>query len=277
MFVVTGATGNVGRPLVQALAAAGEKVTAVSRRPADGDAPAGVRHLQADMADAVSLKPALDGAEAIFLMIPDNEIDLYAVLDVVKASGTRRIVLLTSQGAVTRPHSASHGPARVFEEAVRRSGLEWTILQPGGFASNAFWWAEAIREHRTVVAPFADVGLPVIDPADIAEVAAAVLRDESHSGRTYVLTGPELSSVRERTQVIADALGTRIEFVEQSRADAAAQLRQLMPEEVAEGTLDILGEPTPAEQEVSPDVEKVLGRPARTFAEWVERNIAAFK
>lgn len=277
MFVVTGATGNVGRPLVQALTAAGEEVTAISRRPAGEDVPAGVRHMQADLADAASLKPALDGAKAVFLITPGNEDDLYAVLDVVKASGTRRIVLLSSQGAGTRPQSASHGPLRDFEEAVRQSGLEWTILRPGGFASNAFWWTEPIRAHRTVVAPFADVRLPVIDPADIAEVAATVLRDESHAGRTYVLTGPALSSVRERTQAIADALGARIEFVEQSRADAAAQLRQLMPEAVAEGTLDILGEPTPAEQEVSPDVEKVLGRPARTFAEWAERNIAAFR
>ncbi|MFG2001520.1 NAD(P)H-binding protein [Spirillospora sp. NPDC048911] len=277
MFVVTGATGNVGRPLVQALAKAGAEVTAVSRRAADADLPAGVRHVQADLADAASLKPALDGAEAVFLLIPDNEVDLYAVLDVVKAAGVRRIVLLTSQGTGTRPRSASHGPARVFEDAVRASGLDWTILRPSGFASNAFWWAEPIRAHRTVVAPFADVRLPVIDPADIAEVAAAVLRDESHAGQTYVLTGPELSSVRERTRVIADALGARIEFVEQSRADAAAQLRQIMPEEIAEGTLDILGEPTPAEQEVSPDVEKVLGRPARTFAAWAERNVAAFR
>ncbi|MEU5883019.1 NAD(P)H-binding protein [Spirillospora sp. NPDC047279] len=277
MFVVTGATGNVGRPLVQALAEASEKVTAVSRRPAPGAVPEGVRHVAADLTDPESMRPALDGAEVLFLLVAAEGLEPDGVLDVVKSSGVRRIVMLSSQGAGTRPANPSHAPLRVFEDAVKQTGLAWTILRPGGFASNAYWWAEPIREHRTVVAPFGDVGLPLVDPADIAAVAATVMRDGTHAGRTYVLTGPEPVTPREQARAIAGALGEGVEFVEQTRAEARAAMSRFMPEVVVDGTLEILGEPTEAERRVSPDVPAVLGRPAGTFAEWAGRNAAAFK
>lgn len=141
MIVVTGATGNVGRPLVQALATAGEQVTAISRRPSGVDAPAGVRHRQADLAEPESLEPILDGANALFL--PAAGENPPGILDVVKASGVGRVVLLSSQGAGTRPKIYRH--PRAFEDAVRQSGLDWTVLRPGGFDSNAFAWAELVR------------------------------------------------------------------------------------------------------------------------------------
>ena len=151
MIVVTGATGNVGRPLVQALAAAGEKVTAVARR-LPADVPAGVQARQADLAEAESLKPALDGARTLFLLLAGQLLvageDPRAVLDVITASGVRRVVLLSSQGARTRPEAMSHSRLRAFEGAVQQAGLEWTILRPGGFYSNAFAWAGPVRSQR---------------------------------------------------------------------------------------------------------------------------------
>jgi uncharacterized protein YbjT (DUF2867 family) len=281
MIVVTGATGNVGRPLVQALAAAGEKVTAVARRLSAAEVPRGIQFRQADLAEAESLKPALDGARTLFLLLAGPLLvsgeDPRAVLDVITACGVRRVVLLSSQGARTRPEAISHSRLRAFEGAVRQAGLEWTILRPGGFYSNAFAWAGPVRSQQAVAAPFADVRLPWIDPADVAEVAAAALRDGSRAGLTYELTGPALISPRERAQAIGDALGTPISFTEQSRQEARAQMLQFMPEPVVEGTLDILGEPSAAELRVSPDAGQVLGRPPRTFAEWARHNIAAFR
>lgn len=146
----------------------------------------------------------------------------------------------------------------------------------GGFDSNTLQWAEMVRAQRMVGAPFGDVALPTIDPADIAEVAAVTLRDVGHVGRTYELTGPALVSPRQQAMAIGDALGEPVRFVEQSRAEARAQMLQFMPEPIVEATLDILGRPKATEQRVSPDVEKVLGRPPRTFAEWAARNVAAF-
>ncbi|MYV54360.1 NAD(P)H-binding protein [Streptomyces sp. SID3212] len=281
MIVVTGATGNVGRPLVQALAAAGEQVTAVSRNVSGESAPEGVRHRRADLADPESLRPAFEGADALFLH--DGGPGAYLlnprdIVDIAKAAGVARIVLLSSQAVATRPRSESHGrTGRSFEEAVRQSGMDWTILRPTGFHSNAYGWAEGIRTRRTVAAPFGDVGLPTVDPADIAEVAAAALREDEHAGRTYELTGPALNSPRRRAQAIGDALGEPIRFVEQTREVARAQMLGFMPEPVVETTLDILGAPHPAEQRISADVERVLGRAPRGFAEWAVRNIAAFR
>ncbi|MEW2614694.1 NAD(P)H-binding protein [Streptomyces sp. NPDC047880] len=281
MIVVTGATGNVGRSLVQALAGAGEKVTATSRGVSDADVPEGVQARRADLTDAGSLRPVLDGADALFLQNGGADahlLDPGQILDAARAGGVRRVVLLSSQGVATRPESVSHGGVgRAIEDAVRRSGLDWVILRPGGFASNAYAWAGSVRAGRTVAAPFGDVGLPVIDPDDIAGVAAAALREDGHTGQVHELTGPALSTPRQRAEALAEALGEPVRFVEQTRDEARAQLLQFMPEPVVETTLAILGEPTPAEQRVSPDVERVLGRAPRTFTDWAHRNAAAFR
>ncbi|MEV0495567.1 SDR family oxidoreductase [Streptomyces atratus] len=272
MIVVTGATGNVGRELVRILASAGEQVTAVSRRPAT-HMPDGVRHQQADLAEPESLRTALDGANALFLLVAGE--DPQRILDLAEAGGVRRVVLLSSQGAGTRPETYRHPAA--FEDAIRRSGLEWTILRSGGLNSNTYAWAEPIRARRTVAAPFGDVALPTVDPADVAEVAAAILREGGHAGSTYDVTGPAPVTPRERAEAIGDALGTPVRFVEQTRQEARAQMLQFMPEPVVEGTLGILGEPLPAEQKVSSDVEHVLGRAPRTFADWAARTAESFR
>jgi uncharacterized protein YbjT (DUF2867 family) len=281
VIVVTGATGNVGRTLVQVLADGGEQVTAVSRGTQDTVFPDGVRHQRADVTEAGSLSPAFDGADALFLHdtgVSAHLMNPQAIIELAKAAGIERIVQLSSQGVVTRPQSASHGGlGRSFEDAVRESGMNWTVLRPGGFASNAYAWAESVRAQRTVAAPFGEIGLPIIDPADIAEVAAAALLEDGHAGQVYELTGPALSTPRQRVEAIADVLGEPIRFIEQTRDEARAQMVQFMPEAVVETTLTILGAPNPAEQRISPDVEKVLGRAPRTFADWAQRNIAAFQ
>ncbi|MFD3535936.1 NAD(P)H-binding protein [Streptomyces sp. NPDC058664] len=281
MFVVTGATGNVGRSLVRILAAAGAQVTATSRGISDADVPENVRYAQADLVDPQSLRPVFDGADALFLQSGGTSAHLLRpqdILDVAKAGGVERVVLLSSQGVVTRPHSASHGDlGRSIEDAVQQSGMDWTILRPGGFNSNAYAWAESVRARRAAASPFADIGLPTIDPDDIAEVAAAALREDGHAGQTYELTGPALNTPRQRAEAIADALGEPVRFIEQTRDEAHAQMLQFMPEPVVETTLSILGEPTPAEQRISPDVERLLGRAPRTFADWALRHVAAFR
>lgn len=121
------------------------------------------------------------------------------------------------------------------------------------------------------------MALPVIDPAGIAEVAAAALREDGHAGRTYELTGPEAISPRGQAAVISEALGEEVALVELSREEAHARMARFMPEEVIDGTLDVLGVPLPAEQKTSPDVERILRRPARSFGAWVARNLPAFR
>ncbi|MFJ2189641.1 SDR family oxidoreductase [Kitasatospora sp. NPDC087861] len=279
MIVVTGATGNVGRPLTRALAEAGHQVTAVSRHAAA--VPDGVRHVVADLAEPGGLEPALAGAKALFLLLSG---DLHAagagpaeLIGRAAAGGVRRVVLLSSQGVATRPFGPTRIAVRAVEDALRESGLEWAVLRPGGFASNALWWAESIRTQRVVAAPFGDVGVPIVDPADIAEVAAACLLDDRHTGGVYELTGPEVITPRGQAEAIAAVLGSPVRFQDLTRDEAKAAMARSMPAELAEDTLDILGSPSPAELRVSPDVQRVLGRAPRRFADWAARNVAAFR
>ncbi|GHE25178.1 NmrA family transcriptional regulator [Kitasatospora indigofera] len=279
MIVVTGATGNVGRPLTRALARAGQQVTAVSRHAAA--VPDGVRHLAADLAGPAGLEPALTGAEALFLLLSG---DLHApgarpddIIGQAVASGVRRVVLLSTQGVATRPFGATRIAMRAVEDVLRESGLEWAVLRPGGFASNALWWAESIRTRRVAAAPFGDVGVPVVDPADIAEVAAACLLEDRHTGGVYELTGPEVITPRQQAEAIAVALGWPVRFHDLTHDEAKAAMARSMPAELAEDTLTILGSPNPAELRVSPDVRRVLGRAPRPFTDWAARHVAAFR
>ncbi|MET9954295.1 NAD(P)H-binding protein [Streptomyces sp. NPDC006339] len=278
MIVVTGATGNVGRPLVEALAAAGEEVTAVSRRAPEAPLPEGVRHRAADLARPEDSAALFEGADAVFLLVAGvgDELRPRQVVAAAVAAGVRRIVLQSSQLVGTRPESESHGPLREFEAAVRDSGVEWTILRPSGFASNAFLWAESLRTARTVAAPFAEVAMPVVDPADIADVAAAALLEDGHAGRTYVLTGPVAVTPREQAAALSRAVGEPVRFVPQTRAEARAHLVRFLPGPAVDGMLAVMGAPHAEEQRVSPDVERVLGRAARPFSAWAARHALAF-
>ncbi|QLL05335.1 NAD(P)H-binding protein [Mycobacterium vicinigordonae] len=276
MIVVTGATGNVGRPLVEALHAGAEEVVAVSRTITEADVPTGMRFQRADLFDAQSLVPALQRARALFMVTPADfhaagEEAFAAVMDVAQHSRLRQVVLLSSLGVAAGRHPSG------LEQALKRTSLSWTVLRPGGFHTNALWWAGLIRSHRLVAAPFGDVALPSIDPGDIAAVASVTLREDGHQGQVYRLTGPAPITPRQQTEAIGAVLGEPVSFVEQSRAEAKAQMLQYMPETVVERTLDALSTPTDIERNVSLDVDRILGRPPRSFREWASSHVAAFK
>lgn len=273
MFVVTGATGNVGRALVRMLGEARLPVTAVARHITGADVPSGVRAVAADLAEPAGLGAAFEGGEALFLLVAGE--DPHGILGAAKTAGIRKVVLLSSQGVATRPEAYRH-PGR-FEAALRESGLDWTVLRSGGMDTNAFAWAESIRTRRSAAAPFGEVGLPFIDPDDVAAVAAAALRQDAHLGATYSLTGPAVTTPRERAAAIATALGEPVRFTAQTREEAHELMARFMPLPVVEGTLAILGEPTEDERRVSPDVARVLGREPGSFAAWAARNAGAFR
>ncbi|WP_227981800.1 NAD(P)H-binding protein [Nocardia spumae] len=278
MIAITGATGTIGRVLVRSLTEADEKVLAVSRGIAE--VPDAVAHRRADLADPQQLATAVEGAEALFLLFTGPQLvtgpDPAHYLEAVRRAGVERVVLLSSQVAGTRPDLESHARGATFERALRESGLEWTILRPTGFFSNTLAWGDSVRDQDTVFAPFADIALPTIDPADIAAVAAAALSRDGHTRHVYELTGPAAITPRAQVDTLAQALGRPLRLVELTRSQARENLLRFMPPAVADGTLDILGEPLPAEQVPGTDVTTVLGRPATTFADWVTRNLGAF-
>lgn len=281
MITVTGATGNVGRVLVELLAEAGEEVAALSRTPQPPHPAGRVRWYEGGLASAADLRPALTGSRALFLLL-GGALNVTGepprtVLDAAAEAGVERVVLVSSQANATRPQAPSHARLREFESAVRDSGLAFTILRPSAFASNAYAWAETVRTKRTVFAPFPDVALPVVDPADIAAVAALALREPGHESRTYELTGPAPITPRAQAAALSAALGEEIAFTELTREEARAAMSQAMPPEVVATTLALLSTPTPREQTPTATVPTLLHRPATPFSTWAARNAEAFR
>ena len=142
-----------------------------------------------------TLERHLRGVEAVFLLSGYD--GMGETLALIRRAGVERVVLLSSSAApggdlgnaVARYHILS-------EEAVRRSGLPWTFLQPNSFMSNTFGWIPQLREGAVVSAPFANVPVATIDPDDVAAVAAAALTSNEHEGRAYRLVAPRLCSQR---------------------------------------------------------------------------------
>ncbi|MBO2445867.1 NAD(P)H-binding protein [Actinomadura barringtoniae] len=275
MILITGATGTIGRELVETLQASGEQVRAMTRTPEK--APPAAEVAVADFDDPASLKAAAQGATAVFMLsapgpwIPQHD---EAMLAAARSAGVPKVVKLSAIGthdAVTSWHFAG-------EQAIRSSGLAWTILRPSSFASNVLRWAPAVQAGVPIPNPMGNGAQGVIDPQDVAEVAARALTTSDHDGRTYTLTGPELISVPEMAEQLGRVLGRPVTVVEQSLADYRDQLSGagLDPAfvETALAGARLVAEGGNAM--VTEDVARVLGRPPRTFATWAEAHKAAF-
>ncbi|WIV57243.1 NAD(P)H-binding protein [Amycolatopsis nalaikhensis] len=274
MFLVTGATGNVGAEVVSALAGAGEPVRALVRRP-DVALPPGAEAVVGDLNDPGSLGDALKGVEGIFLLSGYD--DMPGMLARAREADVRRIVLLSGgSAALADMDNAVSAYMTLAERAVRESGLDWTFLRPRAFMSNALRWLPQLREGDTVRAQFPEVVVACVDPADIAAVAARALAG-GHEGRVYDLTGPVALRPAEQVAVLGEVLGRELEFVGLSDAETRAELEASMPREYVEAFWDFYVVGTLDEATVHQDVPEVTGRPARTFREWASAHADAFR
>jgi uncharacterized protein YbjT (DUF2867 family) len=163
------------------------------------------------------------------------------------------------------------------EQAVRDSGLDWTILRPAAFMSNTLQWVPQLRAGDVVRAPFAGVRAAVIDPADVAAVAATALTGPGHGGRVYALSGPEALAPADRAEILGRALGRELRFEAQGDAEARAEMSAAMPARYVDAFFNFYVDGTLDESVVLPTVADVTGRPPRTFAGWATAHAAAFR
>jgi uncharacterized protein YbjT (DUF2867 family) len=276
MLLVTGASGNVGAEVVQTLAGAGQEVRALTRsdRPA-GLAP-GVQGVAGDLNRPESLTDAFAGVQGAFLL-PGYE-DMEGVLAVMRGAGVERVVLLSGSSAQSGDTSNAISAYMIGSEAaVRGSGVPWTILRPYGFMSNALRWRDQLKAGDVVVEPFANVRVAVIDPHDIAAVAARALLDDGHEGRSYVLSGPQALLPADRVRLLGAALGRELRFEAQSDAEARAQMSAQMPVEYVDAFFDFYVDGSLDESQVQPTVEEVIGRAPRSFEQWAAEHADAFR
>jgi uncharacterized protein YbjT (DUF2867 family) len=280
-ILVTGATGHVGRELMHELIARGRSVRAMTRRPEQFDAIAGLDVVQGDFIDPASLGRALDGVVAVFSMsaqpigaaaVPTHDL---AMADACRHAGVRRIVKLSALGGGGHdPDSPIVRWVRAAEAAVTESDTEWTLLRPGRFMTNTLAWAPMLRRGDEVAIPMADRPTASIDPADVARVAAIALTSPGHAGKTYELSGPESLTPADELAILGRALGRSLHLKALTdEAARAGMLRYGMPEHVVDA---ILANRSRHGSEVLPTVEQVTGRPARRFAEWVDAHREAF-
>ncbi len=274
-IVVTGATGNVGRPLVTELLAAGARVRAVTRQPAQAGFPSEVEVFG-------SALDALSGASAVFLNSRALGGQMEAVVAQCGRAGVTKLVALSAINAdddVTRQPSRFRGDRnREVERLAVDSGLAWVSLRPTVFATNfAGMWSAQIRAGDVVAGPYAAASAAPIVETDIAGVAAHALLTEDLVGQRIPLTGPQAFTNSELVEVIGGVLGRALQYRE-IPADAVRQrfIGLGFSAEFADAYIGMQAETLDNPALVTHDVEKILGRPPVPFAHWVSEHREMF-
>ncbi|MBH5318785.1 NAD(P)H-binding protein [Paenibacillus sp. GSMTC-2017] len=270
-ILVTGATGNVGRHIVNQLVQAGQHVRALSRNPEKANLPEGVEIVKGDLSSPETLNHALVGVTGIHLITFNGE--GFGALQ----TGAE-IVGLAEKAGVKRVTVLWNGEPGPVERAIEASNLEWTFLEPVEFMSNTHEWAESIRSEGIVRDPFGDSLSALIHEADIASVAVAALIEGGHANKAYTLTGSEVLSVADRVRIISEVIGRDIDFVRLTVEEGRERMRARgAQEDVIDFVIGWHANPPESAYTVVPNVEQVTGRPARTFAEWVKEHEQNFK
>ena len=274
-ILVTGATGNVGRPLVNLLAEAGVRVRAVTRHPDSAQFPAGVQVVG-------SAAAGLPGASAVFLNSRALGDELATVVDLARREGVTRLVALS---AINADDDHSRQPSRFrgdrnfeVEQHAVDSGLEWVSLRPTVFATNFFgMWAPQIQAGDVVGGPYAAASTAPIVDADISAVAAQALLTDELLGQKIPLTGPQALTNTELVEVIGTVLARRLRYQEVPPEFVRQRFIGIgFSAEFADAYMALLEETVSRPALVTHDVEKILGRPAQSFADAVAANRELF-
>jgi len=233
-----------------------------------------------DLDDADSVTAALSDVDSVFLLhAGPGTAQTQIMIDAARAAGVHRIVLLSSIGARLRPLPTIGATLAAREDLLRASGLDVTYLRPNGLMSNALWWADGIREQNRVVDPTGPGRLPVVDPDDIARVAALVLTEDGHIGHGYILNGLEALTSREQVEILSDVLGRSIDFVDVTPEQLAQDsIQRGTPVQLAEA-MQNLNELFRAGRAgvIADDIENLTGSAPGTFRDWCERHLNAFR
>ena len=263
-FLILGGTGKTGRRIASRLTAAGHEVRTASRTGGE---------VRLDLDDPATHAPALAGVTAAYLIEPGSVAGvtdpprMAALVDAAVAAGVQRLVLLSAPGADRDAH-----PLHTTEQAVRGSGLEWTVLRPGWFAQNFSedFWLPAVRSG-TLAFPAGEARLSFIDAEDIADVATAALTADGHHGQVYELWGPRSIGFGEAADLIAKASGKPLQYLAVTpEAFLEQQLSRGVPQQVAERMTHLMTiDSTRAPDGPTDGVERALGRAPRRFEDFV--------
>jgi uncharacterized protein YbjT (DUF2867 family) len=274
-IVITGATGNVGWPLVAELVAAGAEVRAVSRHPKSAGLPAEVKVFD-------TAASAIPGATAVFLNSRALQGEMASVVAQARQQGGIRLVALSAINAdddLSRQPSRYRGDRnREVDQLAAGSGLPWVSLRPSVFATNfTGMWSGQIRAGDVVNGPYAAASSAPIVEADIAAVAARALLSDDLLGQRIPLTGPQALTNTEMVEIIGSVLHRDLRYHE-IQADLVRQrfVSLGFPAEFGAAYVEMLATTVDRPAEVTDNIEKILGRPAVTFEQWVRDHTSLF-
>jgi uncharacterized protein YbjT (DUF2867 family) len=283
MILVTGAGGNVGRPLIDELAAAGAPTRAAYRSAdkATRAKAAGLDAVTVDYARPDTLPPALDGVDAVFLLATGVQGQIEAETNVVhaaKAAGVRRIVKLSVFGVAEEEFgfARTHRPV---EREIEASGLAWTFLRPASYMQNfTNFMAPAIRSQHAMYTMIPDAVFNHVDTRDVARVAATVLTHDGHAEQAYTLTGPRSFSYREAARTIGDVTGTPVQVVALTEADLRAGMQAHgVPDIYANHLVDLDRWYESGKGDMmTATIRDITGREPTSFEDFVRENVRQF-
>ena len=280
-MLVTGATGRVGRVVIDLLLDAGVPVRALTHR-SEGAAtlPANVEVVTGDLTEPESLDAGLRGVGAVFLVWSAPPTTAPAVVERL-AANARRVVFLSAPHRTPHPFFQQPNPMAVLyaeiERLIAAAGLGSTVIRPGMFASNALlWWAPAIRADGVVRWPYGAAETAPVDDRDVAAVAALTLYQDGHVGGDYVLTGPEPLSQAEQVRIIGDVVGRPIRFEELTPDEFRSETEGSWPRPAVDMLLAAWGATIGRPAFITSTVFDILGSAPRSFREWVADHATAF-
>jgi uncharacterized protein YbjT (DUF2867 family) len=283
MILVTGGTGAIGRPLVNELVSMGEQVRAITHHSTPAGLPRDIELIEGDFSRPDTIVPALADVTALFVHPRAVGMAAPTLLRLAAEHGVKHVVALSAinvdDDPAYQPSRANGDRNKEVEDAVIHSGMPWVSVRAGSFAlSISAVWAAQIRSGANVVrGPYANFAEAVLHEQDLAAVIASALRDHSLAGQRIPVTGPQSLTYSEMVSIIGEVIGRPLHYQELSvQAATEGMVSQGVPRPfvaalMARYARDIGKAPT-----VTREVEKILGRPARTYAEWVADHAADF-
>ena len=214
-ILVVGGTGTVGSEVVRQLKTRGESVFALTRSPEHADKlPPGVTGVLGDLLEPSTLG-VFAGMDTVFLLNPVSTTETFEGLlgvNGARDAGVKRIVYMSVHDLESAPHLPHFGGKIGIEAAVRKSGMQYTIIRPNNFYQNDVWMKEAILSYGIYPQPLGGVGLSRVDVRDIAEAAVFALTSDGHNGKVYNLVGPEIVTGESTAAEWSRALGKPVKY-----------------------------------------------------------------
>lgn len=282
-ILVTGA-GVTGSEVARQLAVAGWRTCALVRslERAEPVRKLGVQLVEGDFSNRESWKRALDGVTAVFnITVPDRDTVAWNALfiECAKQSPVRHVVQLSGMTVSPSSPAGFHRQMSQCDEALKASGLSYTILQPNVFHQNMLRMAAPIRAHGGFRSAAGDARISMIDVRDVAEVTVKTLTEADHANRVYVLTGPETITYFDVAKSLSEVLGKLIVYEPLTENEAVKELVESgLPEPVARSRVGVHRSfATGAFAEVTGDARRILGRTPRSFTEFARDYASEFR